>query len=177
MGSVLQLTGPGVKAGLKFFGFTDGDGVGAHEATGTVGKQHAKVSIPFLADPAHVAVITRGELSGGKAEPGGEMACRFKVRDRTRGCCHHGGGGGGDQPNARDRKQQLAGPALPGGFGQLALDLGDLGFEPVLAPTRMGIPNSRSKPRKVLIRAVRSCIHSERIRCKPWSACCSTDLT
>lgn len=47
----------------------------------------------------------------------------------------------------------------------------------IRAPTGMAMPNSRQRPRKALMREVRVPIQRPRMRCRPCSACCSTDLT
>jgi len=47
----------------------------------------------------------------------------------------------------------------------------------VRAPWGRGRPNLAKNPRKALMREVRVPIHSERMRCRPCRACCSTDLT
>lgn len=48
---------------------------------------------------------------------------------------------------------------------------------PVRVPCGMVVPNHRQKPRETLMREFRVPLQSERLRSRPFEACCSTDFT
>src|SRR5688572_27738869 len=181
-------------------------GCRAQDTSGSVSKQHAQIAVPALGDVAQVARVARAVLLGRQAKPAGKVARVLEVADIARGRSHHRGGrqqadaGNGQQRGARwtqpsclgqlalelgdarlkqaDLLEQQARSAADQ-IGNARLGIGQhTGNDsmPMRAPTGMAMPNSRQKPRRALMREVRVPIQSERTRCRPCRACCSTDL-
>ena len=86
----------------------------------------AQVLIALFGDAPEVAAVTGAELSGGDAEPGGEVAACSEVMGRA-GAGDHGGTG--EQPDAVDLSQALDVIAVLGELMELLLDAFDVLFE------------------------------------------------